>query len=172
LYKYGSVRGKANIDIQTYLFLGVGGFWFNPKAQFENKWYALQPLTTEGQGIKPNTRKYSRVSVCIPVGIGFKSAVSRRWSVGLELGLRKTFTDYIDDVSTTYYDNTAIVAANGALAGYFADPSRGLIELPDNIQVTGAGQQRGDAKDDDAYMFAQITFNYKIGKFRRTRSKF
>jgi hypothetical protein len=172
LYRYSSVRGFANIDLQAYLFLGVGGIWFNPKAQFADKWYALQPLGTEGQGLKPGTKKYSRVNVCIPLGIGFKTAVGRRLSVGLELGMRKTFTDYIDDVSTTYYDNSAIVASNGATAGYFADPSRGLIEFPDNIQVTGAGQQRGDSKDDDAYMFAQITFNYKIGKFKRTRSKF
>ena len=32
-------------------FVGVGGFYFNPKAKYEGKWVSLQPLGTEGQGL-------------------------------------------------------------------------------------------------------------------------
>lgn len=172
LYRYKGVSGLKNVDMQVYAFMGVGAFWFNPKADYNGTWYALQPLGTEGQTLKPGTQKYSRVSVAVPIGIGIKNAINHRWSVGLELGIRKTFTDYIDDVSTTYYDKNLIAAAFGPAAGYFADPSLGLIQAPPGFEPNGIGQQRGDSSDNDAYLFAHITVNYKIGRFRRTKSKF
>jgi Domain of unknown function (DUF6089) len=172
LYKYKGVTGLKNIDMQVYAFSGIATFWFNPKANYNGTWYALQPLATEGQTLKPGTKKYSRVSVAIPIGIGFKNALDRRWSIGLEFGIRKTFTDYIDDVSTTYYDKNAIAAAFGPAAGYFADPSLNLIPRDPGFEVTGIGQQRGDSSDNDSYLFAHVTVSYKIGRFRRTKSKF
>lgn len=177
VYKYKKLKGWRHIDIQFYLFGGIGGFWFNPKANYGGVWVPLQPLGTEGQGIKPEMKKYNRLTVCIPVGMGWKYAINRRWSLGLEIGLRKTFTDYIDDVSTVYYDQTEIAMANGSMgvvAAYFADPSLGTVNAGNNggVDPTAIGQQRGDATDNDSYMFFHLTVNYKIGKFRKTKSKF
>ncbi len=177
IYKYKKLKGWRHIDAQFYLTGGVGGFWYNPKASYNGTWIALQPIGTEGQGYKPGTKKYSRFTVCVPVGVGMKSALNRRWSIGLEIGLRKTFTDYIDDVSTVYYDPAEIAANNPSLsqaAVFFADPSLGNITAANNdgIDPTAVGQQRGDATDNDAYMFVHVTVNYKIGKFRKTKSKF
>ncbi len=180
LYKYKSIKGWKHIDMQVYLFIGAGAFWYNPKAQFQGQWYALQPMGTEGQGIVGNKKRYSRVSVAIPIGIGFKYALDRRWSIGLEYGIRKTFTDYIDDVSTTYYDRDEIFNANGGTAGgtaayaayYFADPSLGLIPTVDGVSPTGVGMQRGDSSDNDAYMLVELSINYKIARIRKTKSKF
>jgi hypothetical protein len=42
--------------------------------------------------------------VAIPFGIGAKMNVSKKVGIGLEWGPRKTFTDYLDDVSGTYPD--------------------------------------------------------------------
>jgi hypothetical protein len=177
VYKYKSLKGWRHIDIQTYFFGGVGGFYFDPKGSYYGTWLSLQPLGTEGQGVKPGMKKYSRVSVCIPLGIGFKYSLDRRWGIGIEYGLRKTFTDYIDDVSTVYYDPAEIAAANGSLgaaAVFFANPSQNEITAANNdgINPTAIGQQRGDATDNDSYMFVHVTVNYKIGKFRKTKSKF
>lgn len=177
VYKYKKLKGWRHIDAQIYLMGGVGGFWYNPKASYYGTWIALQPIGTEGQGYKPGTKKYSRVSVCIPVGVGMKSALNRRWSIGLEIGLRKTFTDYIDDVSTVYYDPAEIAANNPSLAAaavFFANPSINSITAANNegIDPTGVGQQRGDSTDNDAYLFVHVTVSYKIGKFRKTKSKF
>ena len=176
-YKYKKLKGWRHIDAQIYLMGGVGGFWYNPKASYYGTWIALQPIGTEGQGYKPGTKKYSRVSVCIPVGVGMKSALNRRFSIGLEIGLRKTFTDYIDDVSTVYYDPAEIAANNPSLAAaavFFANPSINSITAANNegINPTGVGQQRGDSTDNDAYLFVHVTVSYKIGKFRKTKSKF
>jgi hypothetical protein len=176
-YKIKNAKGMKNYDFQAYLFAGVGGFYFNPQAQYHGNWVNLQPLGTEGQGLPGEPKKYSRFSVCIPYGIGLKDAINKDWAIGLEIGIRKTFTDYIDDVSTNYYDNAAIRAARGDMAADLADPS--LLHYPAELggNATGAwqsapGQVRGHPKHKDAYMFINITASYKIPKKRRTRSKF
>lgn len=177
LYNYKKLKGWKNLDVQGYGFIGIGGFYYNPKAFISGTWYNLRPLRTEGQGLKPGTKMYSRVSIDFPMGLGFKYALNRQWSIGIEYGLRLTTTDYIDDASTVYYDPALIAAAQadpnmGAIAAYFADPSLHNIPVVDNISVTGVGQQRGDSRHKDAYMFMNVTVNYKIGKFKKTHSKF
>jgi opacity protein-like surface antigen len=178
VYNYKKLKGWRHIDIQSYGFIGVGVFYYNPKSIAAGQWYALRPLRTEGQGIKPQTKQYSNFSVSFPMGMGLKYAVNRRWNVGLEYGLRLTITDYIDDVSTVYVD-PALLTANmdpqtAALAIHFAQPGGFDISAADNggVDPTGVGQQRGDSKHNDAYMFMCVTVNYKIGKFRKTHSKF
>ncbi len=47
----------------------------------------------------------------IPMGVGVKYYVNETINLSLELLYRKTFTDYIDDVSTTFVD-PAVLAAN------------------------------------------------------------
>jgi hypothetical protein len=177
LYKIKNAKGMKSYDIQGYIFAGIGAFYFNPQAKYQGNWVNLQPLGTEGQGLPGGPKKYSRIALCIPYGIGGKYALNKDWSVGLEIGIRKTFTDYIDDVSGVYYDNAAIVAAHGEVAGALADPS--LQNYPEDLggDATGLwqsapGQQRGDKKDKDAYMFLNVTGAYKIPYKRRTRSKF
>ena len=149
------VRRSNSFEGSLYGFVGIGVFHFNPKGEFNDKWYNLQPLGTEGQGISPAREKYKRTQICIPFGIGGRYFFNRRWGVGFEFGLRKTFTDYIDDVSKTYYDPLAINQANGPVAAYFSNPNP-------NAESTTVGQQRGDPRDKDAYMFAIISLHYKI----------
>lgn len=157
LHKLRGMRRTPSYEASAYAFAGIGVFHFNPKGQLGDQWYALQPLGTEGQGISPARTKYKLTQVCIPLGFGFRYFFNRQWGVGIEYGLRKTFTDYIDDVSKTYYDNDAIKSQNGALAAALADPS---ISSLDN--QTLAGEQRGDPRDRDAYMFAVFSLHYKI----------
>lgn len=176
-YKIKNAKGMKNYDYQAYLFVGIGGFFFNPQAKYEGHWVNLQPLGTEGQGLPGGPKKYKRVNICIPYGIGAKYNINKDYSVGLEIGMRKTFTDYIDDVSTVYYDNDKLRDENGAMAADLADPS--LLRYPAelggnsvNAWQAGPGQQRGDPKDKDAYMFVNITVSYKVPYKKRTRSKF
>lgn len=169
IYKLKGVRGQSWNMFNLYLFAGVGGFWFNPKGPKDGSWYKLQPLGTEGQGIIPGSKKYSRISMSIPMGIGIGRVIDREWSFNLEISMHKTFTDYIDDVSGNYYSNGTILAKNGALAAYFADPT-----LPVNkpLGYSMTGQQRGDSSDKDAYMFIMLKVVKKITKKRKFRPKF
>ena len=157
-YNLRGVRGWRHINVESYIFAGFGVAFVNPQGQHPNgSWYNLRPLSTEGQGLVATRKPYSRIHVVIPVGVGFKYALNREWSLGFEYGIRKTFSDYLDDTSTTYFDNNEILKEKGEIAAYFADPSRGLIETQ-----TLAGEQRGDPTDKDSYMFATLTLYYKI----------
>lgn len=167
-YNLRRVRGVKGIKLNTYFFAGIAGFWFNPKGKDQTgAWQSLQPIGTEGQNVSPVREKYHRLQVAIPYGVGFKYGLDRKWSIGLEFGVRKTFTDYIDDVSTTYYDNDLIKAAGGDQAAFLADPSNG-----DNHGWTIGGQQRGDPKDKDAYMFMIVNLTYKLRAGRGGLPKF
>lgn len=160
-YRLRGVRGQRGFELAGYLFAGIGLFHFNPKAEYEGEWYELQPLGTEGQGLVPGRDFYKRVQVCIPMGVGFKYNFDRRWGVGFEYGVRYTFTDYIDDVSKTYYDQDALAAYRGDIAAALSDRSNADY-TNNNPEVNNAGQQRGDPSHRDVYMFGTVSITYKI----------
>ncbi len=177
LYRIKNAKGRKSYKLQAYAFGGVGVFYFNPKAQYRGKWVALQPLGTEGQGLPDGPKKYSRFSICIPYGLGVSEGIGKNWSVGLEIGIRKTFTDYIDDVSGDYYDNAIIREQNGNTAADLADPSLANYPISLGGDATGlkqsaAGEQRGDPTHKDSYMFMNITVSYKLRTRRSVKSKF
>ena len=145
--------------LNPYIFTGVSVFHINPKAKLNGTWYDLQPLGTEGQGIDPSQKPYSLWQFSIPIGIGFKYAFDKQWGIGLEYGIRKTFTDYIDDVSTNYY----VPDANGPIAVGLANRTGELGPFGHKEWVR-PGDQRGQPLYKDSYMFLMINVNYKIKK--------
>lgn len=172
-------RRMKNRSWDFTAFVGIGGFYFNPKARDpKGNWVKLKPLHTEGQGLPGGPKQYKNYALCIPMGIAYRIYFNRKVCVGLEASFRKTFTDYIDDVSGVYYDKGAIQAAYGPQAAYFADPSKGAIPGQTNWadETTGAeAQMRGDSRQKDSYMSLQLTVGYLIKKKRgktRLRSKF
>jgi len=156
-----------------YGFVGVGGFYFNPQANYNGQWVNLQPLSTEGQGLPGGARKYKRVSVSIPIGIGYRLNIARQWTIGLEYNFRKTFTDYIDDVHGVYYDPELLFQHKGPIAVALADPSKGDIPTATMPNADGTGAQRGD-KQLDSYLGVELKIGYliKSKKRKKTRAKF
>ncbi|MBK6775574.1 MAG: hypothetical protein IPG74_06905 [Flavobacteriales bacterium] len=167
IYDLRGVKGVKSKRIGLYIFAGIGGFSFNPKAQVNNGYVALKPLRTEGQGLPGGPEEYDLYGFCVPMGFGLRKALSKQWSTGLELQYTMTFTDYIDDVSGVYYDKQDIQASTGDLAAYLSDPSLG--EIPGQ---TGTNAQRGDSKDNDAYLFLKVQFHYKVYKYRTSSKKY
>lgn len=139
-------------------FAGAGVFNFNPQAHYNNKWYDLQPLGTEGQGIIPGKNKYSRISFDIPVGFCYYLKFSDLSKLGLVLTMRKTFTDYIDDVSTSYYDNNVLSEQNGELSAMLAD--RNLNRESGYLNPSGSG--RGNPKNKDNFAFVQLSYSHNF----------
>ncbi len=153
------ILGDNKNNFSPYLFVGVSAFYHNPKAYLNGSWIALQPLGTEGQqfpdfyGRKP----YKLFQVGIPFGGGFKYSVTSHLTLGLEFGYRFTFTDYLDDISTTYVDQQVLMSgANGTTAATLADRSVAAIGEP----IGTEGKQRGDVKRRDAYMIHGISISY------------
>lgn len=161
-----NVRGWRNINVHTFLFAGVAGFWFDPYGKYNDRWYRLKPLCTEGQTVvSTRPKSYSNFQLSIPMGIGFRYAINKTWTLSIEYGTRWTFTDYIDDVSLTYVDYDALRAAKGDLAVMMSNPSPTAND-PTNpyYNSTRAGQQRGDPRDKDSYMFISLSVHYKLGR--------
>lgn len=166
IYELGII-GKLNLvsfnipagqKASPYLFGGVAGFYFNPQAQFQGDWYALQPIGTEGQGDPGGGEKYSLLSLSIPFGVGFKFAVNDRLNIGIELGLRKTFTDYLDDVSGLYPDLDRLRETDPLAASLSFRQPEGL----ENIAMNPGGTPRGDASTTDWYFIGGITISINL----------
>ncbi len=164
-----------NIAHNFYGFLGIAGFYYNPKGRTPTgDWVKLRNLHTEGQGLPGGPKQYTNYSIAIPVGVYYKFVLGKKLSVGAEFCVRKTFTDYIDDVGFRYYDKTTLEAAYGPLSAQMADPNLGKIDGATSPDASGNPAQRGD-KYDDVYMTLEFSVSYIFKKQRksaRLRSKF
>ncbi|HMC98052.1 MAG TPA: DUF6089 family protein [Flavobacteriales bacterium] len=158
-FKY-RLRGKDGRKWTPFVFGGLAYFHANPKAQLDDTWYDLQPLGTEGQGTSVGGNFYKVDQVCIPFGAGMKFNLGRV-DVQVEWGLRRTYTDYIDDVSGTYVDNDLLAFENGPLSAQLADPS-GLSDVPGPTQ---SGRARGDVNTRDWYQYTGVAITYIISRF-------
>jgi len=136
------ISNSKRYRFAPYVFAGASLYRFNPKAELNGKWYALQPLGTEGQGLPGEKDMYSRIQGAIPYGFGIKYSLGHFWNIGLEIGQRKLFTDYLDDVSTDYPNFTALQQERGPEA--VALSYRGRYVKP-RVE----GDQRGDSNDLD-----------------------
>lgn len=146
-----------------YIFGGLALYRFNPYAYSPaDEKVFLQPLSTEGQGLPgyPNRQPYQLTQFALPFGGGIKFRVNDNLRVGLEVGFRKLFTDYLDDVSTQYADPADLLAAKGQLA---LDMSYRSDELPDGDPAYPLkGAIRGGEKYNDIYYFTGIHLTYRI----------
>ncbi len=160
--------------IRPYGLIGVGVFKFNPQAQYtapdgSTRWVDLQPLKTEGQGMAsyPERKEYNLTQINIPYGVGVKYFISEKFNLALEIVNRKTFTDYVDDVSTTYLSDQDFYNHFGA--GETAEIARQVANM--STLLTGglnrpgysAGDKRGDATNNDAYYATTIKFAMRLG---------
>jgi hypothetical protein len=146
-------RRYANPMI-PYLFAGVGMFYFEPKSLYAGgSMQSTAPLQLSGVA-------YSQTAISVPIGIGFRYYVSKKFQLGLEFGMRYTTTSYIDDIGgadryidpsltphpeiTRYYYGKATGNANpGDLRGKMA-----LAKLSVN----------------DLYFIYGVTASYTLGK--------
>ena len=163
VYKVNDVgrTGRYSTDFNLYIFGGVGMFYSNPKGQSSEggEWVSLKPLQTEG-------KSYSSLNLAIPLGIGFYYTIQRKYRLGLELGWRTTFTDYIDDASSVYANGPGGIGNNTSqdlLDEINAENGTELLE-----EYYDVGDKRGDDSHNDSYMTATVNFSWAI----RGRSKF
>lgn len=138
--------GSTYSYVSPYLFGGIGAFMFDPKATYNGEEFNLRQLQTE-------STSYSQFAIAFPFGIGVKYSLNNTIGLTLEWGMRKTTTDYLDDVSTVY--NEAVLGLDNGQNPqpvYPFDPSGNYRE----------GMQRGNSKDNDWYSFAGISVIFRI----------
>jgi hypothetical protein len=159
-FPYQTANPSSN-KATPFLLFGVNVFRFNPKGLYDGDYVALQPLGTEGQGTEqfPNKKRYSRTSAAIVFGGGMKFRIGRRFGCTIETAVRRTYTDYLDDVSTVYADPKAIRKEYGKVAEELSDPS---FEQADGGNI---GRQRGDTAQRDWFVFTGIQISYTLSKY-------
>jgi hypothetical protein len=197
-----------------FAYLGVGAISHSPKGQVPEydyqtfgidaasngaptlpqagEWVSLRDLGTEGQLLDGGTGVYSTLRFMANVSIGASLRLPSNFNAEVEIGLRSAFTDYLDDVSTTYVDYARF---DNDLSRIMADRGAERVEVRsgdnrpvDNEIVTLDGGQyhtagligggiegarRGNPDQNDYYLMTQIRLVYIIPKAkRRRRAKF
>lgn len=207
LPNYGGPNQR--LPINAYLFVGGAVFHHEPKGkvpefdyQLEGinattpapnagEWVKLRPLGTEGQNQGLN-EPYKNIAFSIPVSVGAHMRLpGTQLTAGIEFGIRYLFTDYIDDVSTTYAD---LANFTDPLARIMSDrssepfSSRGDTRNINQLgiqQVNGFfketavglgsgtdGSKRGNPDSDDMIFMTQLKLSYVIGGTTRRRAKY
>lgn len=141
--------------ITPYFFYEIAYYKINPTGSLNGEDYTLQNLGTEGQGTPLSDKNpYKLNQISIPLGIGLKFNLKPRLAISIEYGIRKTFTDYIDDVSGNYVDPDLLRAYNGSLAAELSDPSTGS-------SLSNVGFNRGNSSNKDWYSFYGVMLTFK-----------
>ncbi|MFT5336070.1 MAG: hypothetical protein ACI9YL_000062 [Luteibaculaceae bacterium] len=146
---YAMVKGGVKVDFRFYIFGGIAYYFGKPQANFNNQWYDLAPLKTEGQ-VTP----YKTHGLSLPIGAGFNYTVFHNNNVmryGFRLGLRKTFTDYLDDVSFNYPDPAIF---DEGIGRELSDRRIG----GERYSPVSRGR-RGNSTYKDVYLFAELTIS-------------
>jgi hypothetical protein len=165
-------KGSKGYKVKPYVLLGVGLFHFNPQGVYtdpsgRSSWVDLRPLHTEGEGFPqyPDRKVYALTQLCIPMGAGATWFVDERWSISGEFLYVKTFTDYIDDVSTRYADPSLFYKYLSATLAPIADYMSNKSPLRD---TPGSGYQpgnkRGDPGNKDGYMRFELKVGIRFGR--------
>lgn len=148
-------------DFVPYVFAGVAGFYSSPKGLDQNGNYVdLQGLRTEGQATA-----YSKTLLSIPFGGGIRYRINRNFDASLEIGWRKTFTDYLDDVGGKYAgaDALGIVPTQAVFTPqqYFGYGITRSVSEGGFVGFTNKTEQRGDTGNrTDWYIITGVTLNY------------
>lgn len=86
---------EDKVHFTPYVFVGLAGFYANTEVQSK----AFPSLDKKGNVL----------GVAVPVGVGFKYALSTHWNLGLEVGARKTFTDDLDHIDGKSHEKADVL---------------------------------------------------------------
>lgn len=185
-------HGRYRTDFRLFGYAGAALFYTNPRGEYtgpdnntlsNGDVVALRPLRTEGID-------YSNLGFAVPVGIGFHFTKNRRHRFGWDFGWRTTFTDYLDDASTTYIDQSGSDPETQlmynqhpylypSLADYALDNNGADVQTLSGDQVhtpskyqygywdsdgpsPDSKNKRGDASHNDSYLTMTFTYSYVL----------
>ena len=128
-----------------YLVGGIGYMFYSPTAQLGGERLPLREAMTEGVN-------YDKWVFTIPFGAGAKFRVNEFLNMNLEVLYHITFSDYLDDVSSTYA--TEFPNSTAELLSDRKDEV-GVIS-PEFYDQIGPGTRRGNPSNKDRFMLISI----------------
>ena len=147
-------HGTSTDYFTPYILIGLNIFYYNPTAELDGKKYNLREYGTEGQALG---EEYFQFSSGFVTGGGIKWDINHKLSINIEASYRFIFTDYLDDVSTTYPNIGELKSLRGE-AG---------VSLSDRSGIQGfatQGKQRGNSRDKDKFSFVGVSLMYYFGQ--------
>ncbi len=147
--------------ITPYMFGGMAYYMMNPEGFYQGGWIPLQTMYTEAQ---TPANQYKLNGLSMPFGVGLKFNILGAMGVSFEWSMRKTWTDYFDDVSGLYPDKQFQMAQYGPLSAGLSDPSsQGQIALGNGV-FTNDNIQRGEPSSNDHYGFFLASLMIRLDK--------
>jgi hypothetical protein len=154
--------------INPYIFAGVGLLYFDPRAEIPDSLirngvnYGAVPNAGKRVSLaRYNTERadYSRFALVVPMGVGIRVKVTSFMDISGEVSGRITFTDYLDDISSTSYP---------ALEEFDIDVQNIGAAKPEDIIAAalsspkGSTGRRGNPDSNDYYMLFKLKANFYI----------
>lgn len=144
-------------DLHTYIGVGLGMVYHDPKSVIQNQTVRLRPLNTEGAN-------YSAVSVSVPLSLGAFVSFRGRYArykvhrIGISVNYSLTFTDYLDDVSSFYPEVSTFGGDETAMYASYQGTKFDISD-PENFPT---GTIRGNPDKNDGYFTFQIAYSKRI----------
>ena len=174
IYEYGIytdlkvnklLKALDKYKVRLYITAGLNLFRFNPMTTYQGKVVALQPLGTEGQTILSTDNKpYSLIAISRTIGIAVEFDFTKKISIGIEAAPRKTYTDYLDDVSGSYINYDEMMAAGNYLGAQLSNRTGEYLGT-ENARVP-TGTLRGNPKQNDWYTHFGFYIKYSFGRIK------
>jgi hypothetical protein len=155
-------KGLDKYKLKMFLTMGYNLVHFDPHTYYQGQWVRLQPIGTEGQTLPGSTvQPYKLYTWSRMIGGIIEFDFSPKWSLGLEATPRKTYIDYLDDVSTVYVNYDEMIDA-GNLLGAALTNRMGEYFNTDPVKVN-TGSPRGRADKNDWYTYFGVYVKYRFG---------
>lgn len=98
------IVGDKATPWSSFLFFGAGMQTYNFEVDATKLAPLVHPSYFDGRSLSESV-----VAPTIPFGFGFKYNLSKRWGIGLEGSMRKTFSDKLDNLDDPYsYTDTEV----------------------------------------------------------------
>lgn len=156
---------KFGVDVNEkrhspYVFLGLAFTQYNPTATYNNNTIELRNVRTEEV-------QYGLFTVAVPMGIGYKWQFAKHAALNWNIGFRRSYSDYLDDVSTVYPDNFAeIQRVKGFNIATATDPSAANNA---GIPISQLDNRRGNADFTDWYVVSTVSLSWRFYKKLKCR---
>jgi hypothetical protein len=133
--------------------IGVGHFHFNPySTQGPDGKVYLKPLGTEGQNIPGYKKPYSLNQPALFYDLGFIVNPLRNLELEVNVEYVQLFTDYLDDVSSTYPNAVDLAANSGSQSVAYSYKGNGTFPVE--------GTERGNPLLKDGSFRGFVTLRY------------
>ncbi len=148
--------------VSPYVSGGGSFFTFNPQATYQDRIFELHPLRTEGQGLAayPERQRYNLYNFSALLGVGIEFRLGEDVKLAIEVSGHSTFTDYLDDVSSTYVDYNNLLFEVGIEAADIAYQTDDFFGT--NPTSPPVGTNRGNPNSNDFYFIGGITLSYAL----------